>query len=128
MLSRQSGWCHGLQAAAWHFVGPAVSVSIVADDGWPSAKLRWAQTMALNERLKKSSIIQRFTGLCGGQRGIRTLGTLSRTHAFQACAIDHSATCPFPHRGNARAVDPREARLIEQTGPLGKRGAAPHMP
>ena len=30
----------------------------------------------------------------GGQRGIRTLGTLSRTHAFQACAFNHSATCP----------------------------------
>ncbi len=30
----------------------------------------------------------------GGQRGIRTLGTLSRTHAFQACALNHSATCP----------------------------------
>ena len=30
----------------------------------------------------------------GGQGGIRTLGTLSRTHAFQACALNHSATCP----------------------------------
>ncbi len=25
---------------------------------------------------------------------IRTHGTLSRTHAFQACALNHSATCP----------------------------------
>ncbi len=31
----------------------------------------------------------------GGQGGIRTLGTLSRTHAFQACALNHSATCPL---------------------------------
>ena len=31
----------------------------------------------------------------GGQGGIRTHGTLSRTHAFQACALNHSATCPF---------------------------------
>ncbi len=31
----------------------------------------------------------------GGQGGIRTHGTLSRTHAFQACAFNHSATCPF---------------------------------
>lgn len=30
----------------------------------------------------------------GGQGGIRTHGTLSRTHAFQACALNHSATCP----------------------------------
>ncbi len=31
----------------------------------------------------------------GGQRGIRTLETVARLHAFQACAFDHSATCPF---------------------------------
>ena len=30
----------------------------------------------------------------GGQRGIRTLETVARLHAFQACAFDHSATCP----------------------------------
>ena len=29
-----------------------------------------------------------------GQRGIRTLDTLSRIHAFQACAFNRSATCP----------------------------------
>ena len=42
----------------------------------------------------------------GGQRGIRTLGRLSPTHAFQACAIDHSATCPFHDiaRGLSQAV------------------------
>ena len=34
-------------------------------------------------------------GIDGGQGGIRTHGTLSRTHAFQACALNHSATCPF---------------------------------
>ena len=31
----------------------------------------------------------------GGERGIRTLVTVSRKHAFQACAIDHSATSPW---------------------------------
>ena len=30
----------------------------------------------------------------GGESGIRTHGTLSRTHAFQACALSHSATSP----------------------------------
>ena len=30
----------------------------------------------------------------GGEGGIRTHGTLSRTHAFQACALSHSATSP----------------------------------
>ena len=30
----------------------------------------------------------------GGQGGIRTHGTVSGTHAFQACPFDHSGTCP----------------------------------
>jgi hypothetical protein len=29
-----------------------------------------------------------------GQGGIRTRGDISASHAFQACAFDHSATCP----------------------------------
>lgn len=32
---------------------------------------------------------------CGGEEGIRTLGTVTRTHAFQACAFNHSATSPY---------------------------------
>jgi hypothetical protein len=31
----------------------------------------------------------------GGQTGIRTLETVPRLHTFQACAFDHSATCPL---------------------------------
>ncbi|SVC83513.1 uncharacterized protein METZ01_LOCUS336367 [marine metagenome] len=31
---------------------------------------------------------------CGGGGGIRTHGTRKRTHAFQACALSHSATPP----------------------------------
>ncbi len=34
----------------------------------------------------------------GGQTGIRTLETVSRLHTFQACAFDHSATCPVVQR------------------------------
>ena len=34
------------------------------------------------------------TGVAGGETGIRTLETVSRLHAFQACAFDHSATSP----------------------------------
>ena len=30
----------------------------------------------------------------GGERGIRTLETVARLHAFQACAFSHSATSP----------------------------------
>lgn len=32
----------------------------------------------------------------GGESGIRTHGTVSRTHAFQACALSHSAISPRP--------------------------------
>ncbi len=32
--------------------------------------------------------------LAGGQGGIRTRGGCYTTHAFQACALNHSATCP----------------------------------
>ena len=31
----------------------------------------------------------------GGERGIRTLETVSCLHAFQACAFSHSATSPL---------------------------------
>ena len=34
----------------------------------------------------------------GGERGIRTLVTVSRKHAFQACAFNHSATSPRARR------------------------------
>ena len=31
----------------------------------------------------------------GGERGVRTLDTLSRIHTFQACSFSHSDTSPF---------------------------------
>jgi len=40
----------------------------------------------------------------GGQRGIRTLGTLSRTHAFQACPFDRSGICPYQPRSGTGTV------------------------
>tara|TARA_Y100000590_G_scaffold40680_1_gene43428 strand:+ start:1304 stop:1450 length:147 start_codon:yes stop_codon:yes gene_type:complete len=30
----------------------------------------------------------------GGESGIRTHGTIARTHTFQACALNHSAISP----------------------------------
>ena len=36
-----------------------------------------------------------FARFYGGQTGIRTLETVTRLHTFQACAFDHSATCPL---------------------------------
>jgi peptide-methionine (S)-S-oxide reductase len=37
----------------------------------------------------------------GGKRGIRTLVTLSRKHAFQACALNHSAIFPLRAKSGA---------------------------
>ena len=31
----------------------------------------------------------------GGERGIRTLGTVARTHAFQACSFNRSDISPL---------------------------------
>jgi hypothetical protein len=44
---------------------------------------------------------------CGGERGIRTLETVARLHAFQACAFNHSATSPEqrPVAGRVRSAD-----------------------
>ena len=42
--------------------------------------------------IKKAAQCGRF--LSGGERGIRTLGTVSRTHAFQACTFNHSVISP----------------------------------
>src|ERR1700722_4547884 len=39
----------------------------------------------------------------GGESGIRTHGTVSRTHAFQACALSHSAISPKRPLLKARA-------------------------
>ena len=36
-----------------------------------------------------------FARASGGSIGIRTLETVPRLHTFQACAFDHSATCPL---------------------------------
>src|SRR6185437_9423062 len=48
----------------------------------------------------------------GGGRGIRTLDTVSRIHAFQACAFSHSATPPISSMAHALLhEDARKARF-----------------
>src|SRR5678816_2167556 len=51
----------------------------------------------------------------GGERGIRTLGTVSRTHAFQACSLSHSDISP-PESG--RRPPGREESLHQRTALL----------
>ncbi len=42
---------------------------------------------------KATAIKERFGGH-SGERGIRTLDTVSRIHTFQACSFNHSDTSP----------------------------------
>ena len=41
--------------------------------------------------------------IIGGETGIRTLGTVSRTHAFQACPFDHSGISPLDNLGSRQS-------------------------
>ncbi len=56
----------------------------------------------------------------GGGRGIRTLETVARLHAFQACAFDHSATPPSDQRASARNASQHTTELstIEREAPV----------
>src|SRR5829696_3383735 len=62
----------------------------------------------------------------GGGRGIRTLDTVSRIHAFQACAFSRSATPPrgrtSPRGGNIATAQARTSAAAPQrnTGLLRK--------
>src|SRR5690606_41795247 len=49
--------------------------------------------------------------LSGGEGGIRTLDTVSRIHAFQACSFNHSDTSPDPVRGVHPVEDRKSTRL-----------------
>ncbi len=86
---------------------------------------------------------------CGGEGGIRTPGTVSRTHAFQACSFSHSDTSP--HRNGRvgwassnEGAGPREEKNggegeirtpgtlastpVFETGPFGRSGTSPPRP
>jgi hypothetical protein len=49
----------------------------------------------------------------GGESGIRTHGTLSRTHAFQACALSRSAISPWQAGRDPYPDPPRDATLFQ---------------
>jgi hypothetical protein len=56
--------------------------------------------------------------VAGGEGGIRTLVRLSPKHAFQACAIDHSATSPNQSdEGRTLAPPGQEGRVLPKAGP-----------
>ena len=54
----------------------------------------------------------------GGETGIRTLETVPRLHTFQACAFDHSATCPL--RVSYISHWPKRKRSEQKTMPYVK--------
>ena len=60
----------------------------------------------------------------GGGRGIRTLDTVSRIHAFQACAFSRSATPPAPagcriraHYSQGGEADNSQSRRVRRKSP-----------
>ncbi len=57
-----------------------------------SSTVQYIATESLNHL--KYSKFYLIKIISGGERGIRTLETVSRLHAFQACAFNHSATSP----------------------------------
>jgi hypothetical protein len=60
--------------------------------GVQSPNWKWLQLLGLiaNKFARRTNGL----GQGGGESGIRTHGTVSRTHAFQACALSHSAISP----------------------------------
>lgn len=59
----------------------------------------------LHPRRNNRLIIKDFFLDNGGEKGIRTLDTVSRIHAFQACAFNHSATSPAPLQYNGKGYE-----------------------
>src|SRR5262245_46536955 len=61
-----------------------------------------------------------FVRRTGGESGIRTHDTVSRIHAFQACALSHSAISPAPLSWRrTRRFASREMGLIDMANPAG---------
>ena len=41
--------------------------------------------------------VKKFDIICGGERGIRTLGSIATTHVFQSIAVNHAAIFVYKH-------------------------------
>ena len=63
-----------------------------------------------------------FSGLNGGERGIRTLETVTRLHTFQACAFDHSATSPHICPDTSQGVEEKRTPLLWSVSAKPKQG------
>ena len=72
--------------------------------------------VAKSRTRRRNSVLDDFTSkinrLGGGEKGIRTLETVTRLHTFQACAFDHSAISPL----EADAGSASDSRARPQSG------------
>ena len=96
------GWCgfrrrsenelEGLRSSA------AAELGWMSDGAQDNSRRDRARSIAEGYNLQKAvrhgSSKATKTGI-GGERGIRTLGRVSPTHAFQACSFNHSDISPF---------------------------------
>jgi heat shock protein HspQ len=62
------------------------------------------------------SVANWYEGIIGGQTGIRTLGTFTRTTVFETAPFDHSGICP--HVQLARSMPHKTARQLGRARPL----------
>src|SRR6516164_8088237 len=61
----------------------------------------------------------------GGEGGIRTHDTVSRIHAFQACALSHSATSPLWKKSTSQYSDGVSRYQIRESDPAACPGCDP---
>ena len=80
----------------------------LANGVWPMGFGQWG--LANGTVTKHPTPYSRLAKPYYGQGGIRTRETLSGPHAFQACALSHSATCPKCGRRAVRRRDDEIAR------------------
>lgn len=101
-------------------------ISMTRHADWNHFKIRSGPSVTYVSGINRNLCVQNGPSADGGQRGIRTLDTLSRIHAFQACAFNHSATCPsFGSRRSIR-LDGEKQKLLRVAGNSG--GRARYIP
>ena len=62
---------------------------------WTSGFSKQSETTFWIAPKVEGRMLQDRINQTGGERGIRTLGTLTSTHAFQACSFNHSDISPL---------------------------------
>jgi hypothetical protein len=68
------------------------------------------------EQSRKAKNIRYISMIIGGQTGIRTLGTFTRTTVFETAPFDHSGICP--HVQLARSMPHKTAHQLDRARPL----------